>query len=80
MRMEKKKIDCYSAGYSVPAPFEIGRWYEKTSQEDIDEFNRKEEEQRSNWTKNNPKEKNQDEDDAFMGDMAYFFALLRGDS
>lgn len=78
--MEKKKIDSYSAGYKSPQPIDIGRWYEKISQEDIDEFIRKEEEQRSNCTKNNHKEKNQDEDDAFMGNMAYYFAILRGDS
>lgn len=36
--MEKKKIDSYSAGYSKPAPFEIGRWYESLSQEEMEKF------------------------------------------
>ena len=32
--MEKKKSDDYEAGYSVPEPFEIGRWYEFLSKEE----------------------------------------------
>ena len=78
--MEKKKSDIYSAGYSSPEPFEIGRWYEKLSQEELDEFCRKEIEQRRQWAEKKSKEIIQDEDDGFMGDVLYIFSMLRGDT
>ena len=79
--MEKKKMEHYNPGYGNPDPFAIGRWYERVTQEKIDEFNRKEEE-RKRRTENKPRttERMQDEDDDFMGDIAYFFSMFRGDT
>ena len=54
--MEKQKIDTYNAGYQAPVPVELGRWYEKVSQKDIDDFNGREEERRRNWAENKQRE------------------------
>ena len=43
-KMEKKKIDNYTPGYSNPDPFGIGRWYEFTTPEDIEAFEKREKE------------------------------------
>ncbi len=71
--MEKQKIDTYNAGYQAPVPVELGRWYEKVSQKDIDDFNGREEERRRNWAENKQREKKTDEDtkDDFYGDIIY---------
>ena len=53
--MEQKKGDHYSAGYEAPAPVEIGRWYEFTTPEDIEAFEKREKERFSS-SKGDPKE------------------------
>lgn len=67
--MEKKKIDAYNAGYKAPEPVDFGRWYERVTQDDIDEFNRREDEHRSNWAEPGNVNRESSYSDDYLGIM-----------
>ena len=68
--MEQKKIDTYNAGYQTPVPVELGRWYERVTQDDIDEFIRREKENESNWAEPN--------NDNIVGSDDYYCDIMGG--